>query len=195
MTAVSDKYRTIMVVNLVDFSSFYEARAAREAVNILNAYFDRMLAVLLKHNAVVDRFVDEAILTMFGDEEEGALRAVSAAAKMLEALPELRKETGVDLHVRIGINSGHVIVGDVGSRMHRRDFTVVGNNVKMAQRLENMAAVDSILISETAYGLIKDSVEVESAETLSYRSRGKHVSLKTYKVKQVLNVCPSLETA
>ena len=76
-----------------------------------------MLGVLLRYNAVVDRFIDEAVLSMFGNEEEGAEKAVAAAMEMLQVLPDLRKETGADLHMRIGINSGHVIVGDVGSRM------------------------------------------------------------------------------
>lgn len=187
MTAVSDKYRTIMVVNLVDFSSFYETLTAREAVNILNAYFDRMLGILLKYNAVVDRFIDEAVLTMFGDEEAGAWKAVSASMEILEGLPELRKETGSELHVRIGINSGHVIVGDIGSRMYRRDFTVVGNNVKLAQRLESMADSDGVLISETTYKLIKEKVEAEPAEPLSYRIKGKPAALQTYRVKNVLS--------
>lgn len=193
-TVVTDKYRTIMVANLVDFSSFYEEYSARDAVNILNAYFDKMLSVLTRYNAVVDRFIDEAVLSMFGSEEEGAQKAVSAALEMLGLLPELRKETGADLHIRIGVNSGHVIVGDVGSRISHREYSVVGNNVKIAQRLESMAEPDTVLISESTYGLVKNTVEVEPSKTLSYRSRGKQASLQVYRVKQILNSKPVVGT-
>lgn len=184
-TVVTDKFRTIMVANLIDFSSFYEDYSAREAVNILNAYFDRMLSVLTRYNAVVDRFIDEAVLSMFGNEEEGAEKAVSAGMEMLGLLPDLRNETGADLHMRIGINSGHVIVGDVGGRTYRRDYTVVGNNVKLAQRLESMADVDSILIAENTLAMVKGKIQVEAAGPLTYKTRGKSSVLQTYRVKRV----------
>ena len=102
---------------------------------------------------------------------------------MLKALPELRTITGLDVHMRIGIHSGHVILGDIGSRHSRRDFTLIGDNVNIANRLEHLAKRDGILISHATYKMIKDQITVIPTPTL--KLKGIKEPVKAYLVKSI----------
>ena len=99
---------------------------------------------------------------------------------MIESLKELRKRIGIDLHIRIGINSGYVVLGDLGSDS-RRDFTVIGDNVNVAQRLESAAGQDEVLISESTFQLVQDSVDV--VPTQPFHIKGKEDPVQGFVVK------------
>lgn len=176
-----DKFRTILFMDVVGFTPLCEKLSPREVVDLLNVYFEKMVEILIMYDAIIDKFIGDAIFAVFGRDEDGAHRAICCAYDMINALPALRAETGKDVHVRIGINSGHVVVGDIGSRLYRRDFTVIGDNVNTAQRLESAAPKDGILISESAYALVKNIVKVEATEPL--KLKGKQALLQAYRVK------------
>lgn len=178
-----DKFRTVLFMDIVSFTPLCEKLSPREVVDILNIYFEKMVEVLIGYDAIIDKFIGDAILALFGRDADGAHRAVCAAWDMINALPALRAETGKEIHLRIGINSGQVVVGDIGSRLHRRDFTVIGDNVNTAQRLESAAPRDGILISGTTHQLIKNLVRVEATEPL--KLKGKQEPLQAYRIKSV----------
>lgn len=182
-----DKFRTVLFMDIVSFTPLCEKLSAREVVDLLNTCFEKMVAILISYDAIIDKFIGDAIFASFGHQADGAHRAVSAAWEMIHSLPSLRKISGKDIHIRIGINSGHVIVGDIGSRLHRRDFTAIGDNVNTAQRLESSAPRDGILISETTYKLVKNVVEAEPAESI--KLKGKQASVQAYIIKSV-ELCP-----
>ncbi len=146
-TIAWDKFRTVLFMDVVGFTPLCEKLTSREVVGLLNVYFEKMVEILIMYDAIIDKFIGDAILSVFGRDADGAHRAVCAAWDMITALPSLRAETGKDIHIRIGINSGNVVVGDIGSRLYRRDFTVIGDNVNTAQRLESAAPRDGILVS------------------------------------------------
>ncbi len=100
-----------------------------------------MVGVLMNYGASIDKFIGTSIMPLFSDEEAGAYRAIYAAKKMIALLPEVRTKTNINIHMRIGVNLGHVILGDIGSRYLRRDHTAIGDNVNIASRLESNAAL------------------------------------------------------
>ncbi len=164
-----DKFRTILFSDIVQFTPLAESLSSRKVVDFLNLYFDRMVEQLIRHDATIDKFIGDGIFASFGLQDDGAYRAVSAAAAMIKTLPELRKTTGLDIHTRIGIHSGHVILGDIGSQHHRKDFTLIGDNVNIASRLEGLARQDGILISHATYKMISDKVKVIPTKPLKLK--------------------------
>ncbi|MCK5647792.1 MAG: response regulator [Gammaproteobacteria bacterium] len=180
---VEDKFRTLLFSDIVEFTHMSGQLSSRNVVDFLNTYFDRMVEELMHFDATIDKFIGDGIFAAFGLQEEGAFRAVCAAAAMLKALPELRKTTGLDIHMRIGIHSGHVISGDIGSRHSRRDFTLIGENVTIASRLEHLAKHDAVLISHATYKMIRDKITVIPTPPL--KLKGIKEPVKAYLVKSI----------
>jgi len=178
-----DKFRTLLFTDIVQFTRMSEPLTSRKVVDFLNLYLDRMVEELMFFDATIDKFIGDGIFASFGLQEEGAFRAVCAAAAMLKALPELREATGLDIHMRIGIHSGHVILGDIGSRHSRRDFTLIGDNVNIANRLEHLAKHDGILISHATYTMIKDRITV--IQTPPLKLKGIKEPVQAYLVKSI----------
>ena len=178
-----DKFRTILFSDIVQFTRMSDQLSSRKVVDFLNNYFDRMVEELMLFNATIDKFIGDGIFASFGSQEEGAFQAVCAAAAMLKALPELRKITGLPVQMRIGIHSGHVILGDIGSRHSRRDFTLIGDNVNIASRLEHLSKRDGILISHATYKMIKDRVKV--VPTPALKLKGIKEPIQAYLVKSI----------
>lgn len=159
-----DSFRTVLFTDIEKFTPLCENMSSHEVVELLNSYFDVMVEILIENGAAIDKFIGDAIMALFSERETGALKAVYAGLAMIDNLYRVREATGVNLHMRIGINSGHVIIGDIGSELYRRDFTVIGDNVNTAQRLESNAGRDGVLISSSTYELVKDFVEAEKKE-------------------------------
>jgi len=178
-----DKFRTLLFSDIVQFTQIAEQLSSRKVVDFLNLYFDRMVEELMFFDATIDKFIGDGIFASFGLQEEGAFRAVCAAAAMLKTLPDLRMATGLDIHMRIGIHSGHVILGDIGSRHSRRDFTLIGDNVNIASRLEHLAKHDGILISWATYKMIQDRVTVIPTPPL--KLKGIKEPIQAYLVKSI----------
>jgi DNA-binding response OmpR family regulator len=182
-----EKSLTILFSDIVGFTTFCEKLKPSEIVSYLNSYLDVMTTVLKDHGAVIDKFIGDAILAIFGTDTSGEapqFRAVKAAQEMLRKQAGFNEKCAMKFQTRIGINSGPVIFGDIGSRYYRRDFTVIGDPVNTAQRLQTMAAPDSTLISDTVYQSVKDLIRVEGAGLLSLK--GKDTKIMTYKVLGIL---------
>ncbi len=178
-----DKFRTLLFSDIVQFTHLSGQLSSRKVVDFLNLYFDRMVQELMFFDATIDKFLGDGIFSSFGLQEEGAFRAVCAAAAMLKALPELRKSTGLDFHMRIGIHSGHVILGDIGSQHSRRDFTLIGDNVNIANRLEHLSKHDAILISHATYNMIQERITV--IPTPALKLKGIKEPVQAYLVKSI----------
>ncbi len=178
-----DKFRTLLFSDIVQFTRLSEQLSSRKVVDFLNLYFDRMVKELMFFDATIDKFLGDGIFSSFGLQEEGAFRAICAAAAMLKALPEVRAATGLDFHMRIGIHSGHVILGDIGSQHSRRDIILIGDNVNIANRLEHLAKHDAILISHATYKMIKDKITVIPTPPL--KLKGIKEPVQAYLVKSI----------
>ena len=142
---------TILFCDLRDFTSMSEKLAPAEVLALLNRYLDRMSAVIERHGGVIDKYMGDAIMALFGAPvavPDAPARATAAARDMSRALEslnaELRAEAKPTLAFGIGINTAQVVAGNMGSRT-RLNYTVIGDGVNLASRLES-------LTKDPAYG-------------------------------------------
>jgi adenylate cyclase len=136
----------------------------REVVGVLNHFFDLLCPILKDEQADIDKFIGDCIMALFEDLPDwdpAPVRAARAALRMQEAVENASASFPKPLQVRIGINTGSLVRGDLGSRFVRRDYTVIGDVVNRAQRLEANAPRGGVLISDTTYAAIKDHAVAE----------------------------------
>jgi class 3 adenylate cyclase len=170
---------TILMSDLRGFTNLSETRDTEEMVQLLNHYLECMSKVISDHAGVIDEFIGDAILAVFGAPEkrdDDAARAVACALAMQNALVELNEEIihgGYDpLEMGIGINTGTVIVGNIGSEV-RLKYGIVGTPVNTAARIESNTVGGQVLIGETTYLLVKELVTADSPQTVMMKGLGK----------------------
>jgi CheY-like chemotaxis protein/class 3 adenylate cyclase len=176
-----ERFISVLFSDICSFTAKCERLNAKKIVKLLNAYFDSMVEVLQQHNAIVDKFIGDAIVVRFDSEDpkDDALNAAKAALGMLEALNKFNEESLEEINIRIGINSGNVIMGNLGSEKHRLEYAMIGDNVNVGQRLESKAPKQGCLISESTYNLIKDDVTVGELQELTVKGRKNVVNAYT----------------
>jgi adenylate cyclase len=156
----------VLFSDICGFTAMSCAMQPMEVVDLLNSFFDVMCPVLKAEAADIDKFIGDAIMALFDELPDGdpaPLRAVRAALSMQSALREWNKKRGgPELQMRIGVNVGPVVRGDIGSRHVRRDYTVIGDVVNRAQRFEANAPKGGVLVGEKTYLATRDYVEYEA---------------------------------
>jgi len=187
---------TILFSDLRGFTSISERMDPQTLVGLLNEYFTEMVEAVLKEDGVVDKYIGDAIMVVFGapePEANDALRAVRSAVGMRKALLRLNArlvERGVPaLRTGIGIHTGEVIAGSIGHE-EQRQYTVIGDAVNLASRLET-ATKDlgvNLLISEHTYELVKDHVVARKVKEITVKGRAQPVM--TYEVTGLVGEAP-----
>ncbi len=159
---------------------------------VMTRYFEEMRAPLERHGGTVEKFIGDAVMAVFGIptiHEDDALRAVRAASEMRTALgslnTELKRDRGVTIQIRLGVNTGEVMAGDPTTRQS----LVTGDAVNVAARLEDAASPGEVLISEATYRLVRDAITVEAVGSLVLKGRGGR--LTTYRLLDVLPGAPA----
>jgi len=149
------KVLTILFTDIKSFTTWSADKEARDVHSFLNDYLESMADILFSHGATIDKFMGDGILAFFGapkDIPNHAGVAIEAAIDMQKKIRELREKwkprAGIDLQVRMGINTGKVVVGELGSGK-RTEYTVIGADVNLAQRMESKAEPGSILVTES----------------------------------------------
>lgn len=157
----SKRVVTVMMSDLRGFTALSDRLPPESIVRLLNNYLSEMTAVIQKHNGTIDEFLGDAILTIFGaplQRPDDADRAVACAIEMQLAMARVNAwnlEQGFPvLEMGIGINTGEVVAGNIGSRK-RAKYGVVGGNVNMAARIESFATGGQVLISESTRAAVK----------------------------------------
>jgi adenylate cyclase len=148
-----DRDISVLFADVVGFTSLSETLAPSEVATMLNRFFSEATEAIFAEEGTVDKFIGDAILAVFGapvDQPDHAQRAVRAAQAMRRAVARLNTSGGRILRVRYAINSGVAIAGDVGSA-RRREYTVLGDVVNTASRLESLAQPDQIIVSRATY--------------------------------------------
>jgi adenylate cyclase len=176
---------TVMFCDLVGFTSLCEQIPAAQSAALLNTFLTRMTDVVFDHEGTLDKFLGDALLAVFGapfDQPLHPLKAVQAALAMRQALADLNaRQEGPRLGMRIAINSGVAITGDIGSPK-RREFTVLGDVVNTAARMQSeVASPGEIVISGPTYERIRDRVTVRPLG--SRMLRGRATALDVYVVE------------
>jgi len=172
---------TVVFADLAGSTGFGERLDPESLRRVQARFFDAMRLVLERHGATVEKFIGDAVMAVFGVpfvHEDDALRAVRASFEMREALEELNAEIspswGVELMIRIGVNTGEVVAGDAASG---QSFAT-GDTVNVAARLEQAADPGEILAGETTFRLVRDAVEAEEVDPLELRGRGEKVAAR-----------------
>ncbi len=188
------KKATVMFTDIRGYTSMSEKETPQTIVKMLNEYFEIMVDIIMKHGGAVDKFIGDAIMAVWGvphEKEDDALRAVKAAIKMQQALEVYnteRERNGLPpIHMGVAINTGEVVAGNVGSPQ-RMQYTVIGDNVNLASRLEGLTKAGEILISESTYREASSHVRAVSAGTVQVKGRNEPVSI--YKVEGMLDDSP-----
>lgn len=150
---------TIAFIDICSFTSISEREPADVVVQLLNKYFDVMVKEIIAQGGYVDKFMGDAVMAVFrGDFHlDRAIEACLIVRKQIEELPAEMSQHNFSPKVSIGINSGEVISGNIGSASLRRlDYTVIGDVVNTAQRLQSIAQEGQIIIEENAYQKVKE---------------------------------------
>lgn len=149
---------TVAFIDICRFTAISETQPANEVVKLLNNYFDVMVKEIIAQNGFIDKFIGDAVMAVFRGNYhlDRCVEACLAVRKQVENLPEYSE--GFCAKVSIGINSGEVISGNIGSaNLRRLDYTVIGDVVNVAQRLQTAAMESQIMITEASYEKIKES--------------------------------------
>ena len=183
------KQLTIFFSDLQGFTELTERLEPEILTELLTNYLTEMSNIATKWGGTIDKFIGDAMLVFFGDpssdgRKNDAINCVAMADEMLIKLQEIRKiwlNRGVSktLNARMGIHSSVCTVGNFGSQ-DRLDYTVIGNGVNLASRLESSSEANKILISEDTYLLVKEEFEVKERDTISVK--GFSYPLKTFEV-------------
>jgi adenylate cyclase len=146
---------TIMMSDLRGFTGISETLPAESIVNIINIYLESMTEIILKYHGTIDEFIGDSILTIFGapiQREDDAQRAVACALEMQLAMDKVNKINQEldypEIEMGIGINTGELVVGNIGSQQ-RTKYGVVGHNVNLTSRIESYTVGGQIFISES----------------------------------------------
>ncbi|MFH1025874.1 MAG: adenylate/guanylate cyclase domain-containing protein, partial [Nitrospirota bacterium] len=159
---------TILFSDVRGFTSFSESHPPEEVVPILNEYLGAMTEIIFKWEGTLDKFMGDAILTFWGaplKQENHAELAVKCALNMVKRLGELqekwRSEGKPVLNAGIGINSGEVLVGNIGAEGKKMDYTIIGDHVNLASRVESLTKKYNaqLLITEFTMNKIKEAIE------------------------------------
>ena len=177
---------TILFADVRGFTRLSEVLPPEQLVAAINGCFEVLDTAIAHYGGEVDKFIGDAVMTTFGAptaHEDDPRRAVLAALEMQTVLRrfnvQLRKQIGCELEMRIGINTGVVLAGPIGSR-RKRTYTVMGDAVNVAARLEHAAPVGSVVIGEATRAHLGDAFRLRIRR--SVRIRGKDTPVKSYVV-------------
>jgi adenylate cyclase len=180
-----EKHLTAFFSDIASFSTFSEKLTPSELVAFLNRYLTAMSDILLEQKGTIDKYEGDAIISFFGapiDLEDHAVRCVVAALEQQKKLTLLReewKEEGLpEVHVRIGINSGPMVVGNMGTQLSM-NYTIMGDHVNLAARLEGVCKVYRvpILMSKDTYVLVRNEVSARFIDRVRVVGRSQPVDL------------------
>jgi len=177
---------TVLFCDVRGFTSISERLAPEQVVSLLNAFYTLMIDTTFKHDGTLDKFLGDGVMAVFGApifHADHTLRALRTALAMQAGIRELSARRAAEgkppLKIGIGVNAGSAVAGSVGTEA-RMEYTVIGDSVNLASRLESYAKPGQILIAEHTYDIVKDAVEARSLGRL--KVRGKEEELEVYEV-------------
>jgi len=172
---------TVLFADIRGFTTIAEASEPEDVVSMLNEYFELMVEVIHHHNGILDKFIGDELMAVFGllpSPNKTMVDAVNAAIEMQVMTRQLMQkrssENKATFSVGIGINSGDVIAGDIGSK-RRRDYTVIGDSVNVASRLVHIAEGGEILISRQTYNDCHEEFVTEKRGKIQVKNRREEI--------------------
>jgi class 3 adenylate cyclase/AmiR/NasT family two-component response regulator len=162
---------TVAFIDICGFTAISENESPDKVVKLLNSYFDVMVKEIIAQGGFVDKFIGDAVMAVFrGDYHLD--RAVDACLAVRKKIAELPETGSFSPKVSIGINSGEMISGNIGSAtLKRLDYTVIGDTVNTAQRLQSAAKENQIIISHYSYEKIKESFSCNKVGEVNLKNK------------------------
>ena len=179
------KMMTVVFTDIRSFSNLTDSLEPEELFHLLDMYLSEMIKIVHYHDGTLNKIIGDGLLIFFGDPipmEDHVERAVRMAIDMQKKVADLKDhfhQYGHELGAGIGINTGFMTVGNIGSDMHR-DYTVIGNQVNVASRLESIAKPGQILISQRTCSKVINIFKTE--EIGEIKVKGIHNPVKTHNV-------------
>ncbi|MDQ3200418.1 MAG: adenylate/guanylate cyclase domain-containing protein, partial [Verrucomicrobiota bacterium] len=176
------KLVTILFSDISGFTALAKKEDPEKVRELINACFDQLVPVVQKYGGTVDKFIGDEIMALFGApiaHEDDAERALRAALEMMAALAEFNRAHGTSLGLHFGINTGRVVAGEIGGQ-NRRDYSVMGDAVNLAARLEDASSNGEIFVGPTTYRLTSPLFEFEAVAPL--RLKGKEEPVEVHRL-------------
>ena len=170
---------TVVFIDICRFTTISENQSPDTVVRLLNNYFDVMVKEIIAQDGLIDKFMGDAVMALFRDDYH-LDRAIDTCLAVREKIHELPEMEGISYkpEVSIGINCGEMISGNIGSEELRRlDFTVIGDVVNTAQRVQSQAAPGQILIPENAYLQIKESFQCNKVGEVELKNKAEPLNI------------------
>ncbi|MBL7075676.1 GAF domain-containing protein [candidate division KSB1 bacterium] len=181
---------SILFADICGFTALSEKMSSEEVVRMLNEYFTRMADIIFKHGGTLDKFMGDGILVLFGTpvfSDQSALEAVDCAFGMQQESEKLAREWAQKgwptFKMRIGINTGAVVAGNIGSPQ-RMDYTVIGDGVNLASRVEAKAPPGGVLITRPTLERVKNAIRYQTLDPV--RLKGKTEPVEIFLVTDLL---------
>jgi adenylate cyclase len=172
---------TVVFFDVCGFTSITEQIPANTVVTLLNGLFDKIVKEIIAQGGHVDKFMGDAVMAVFRGEYhlDRAIDAALAAKEQLSKTPEIQAgDTTYKPEVSIGINSGEMVSGNIGSAsLKRLDYTVIGDVVNLSQRLQSAAKAGQIIITEEVYHKAKESFSCEKIGDVVLKNKSKPVTI------------------
>lgn len=171
---------TVMFVDVCGFTKISETTAPDVVVGMLNTYFDAMVKEIMEQDGIIDKFIGDAVMAVFRGEYhlDRAIDAALAIRNQVNNFPEVTGDDSFKAKVSIGIKSGEMISGNIGSATLRRlDYTVIGDTVNTAARLQDAAEENQIIICEGCYEKVKEAFKCKSLGTINMKNKAKPVNV------------------
>ncbi len=193
------KLVTVLFADVANFTSIAEKLDPEEVHQIMDGCFKILMDKIHRYDGTINQFTGDGVMALFGApvaHEDHAQRACYAALSIQKAIDEynekVKKDCGVDFKMRIGLNSGPVLVGSIGDDL-RMDYTAVGNTTNLASRMESMAMPGNTLVSRETFKLAQDFFEFEPLGKVELK--GKEKPIAVYKLFKTGEVETRLEAA
>lgn len=167
---------SVAFIDICSFTAISENESPDDVVKLLNSYFDVMVKEIINQGGFVDKFIGDAIMAVFrGDYHlDRALDACLAVKNEIAKLPEVDDHVKFRPNVSIGVNSGELVSGNIGSAsLKRLDYTVIGDVVNTAQRLQSAGAPGQLIINEKSYQKVKESFKCQKVGEVSLKNKAR----------------------
>lgn len=176
------KRATVFFADIRGYTSFSEGQTPERIVDVLNAYFSEAVEVVLRHKGFIDKFIGDCIMAAWGvpmtSEQEDAINGVACALEIQRLIKDPKRTffTGNASHlgVGIGMNTGYLIAGNLGSTK-RMNYSIIGDTVNLAARLEGVAKAGEVIITEETFRLLDGAFKVEARDPVKVKGKAEPI--------------------
>ncbi|WP_339657458.1 adenylate/guanylate cyclase domain-containing protein [uncultured Maribacter sp.] len=171
---------TVMFVDVCGFTKISETTSPDVVVTMLNTYFDAMVKEIMEQDGIIDKFIGDAVMAVFRGKYhlDRAIDAALAIRNQVNGFPNVENKENFKPKVSIGIKSGEMISGNIGSAtLKRLDYTVIGDTVNTAARLQDAAKENQIVICENCYEKVKEAFKCENLGSISMKNKAQPLTV------------------